>query len=100
MTRSPRWRTVRSGPVERCLLEIERPQQDESVLAGLGVDRLDLHPRRGRADKHLPQLGPEGGGRRGGLLEKREIVELETDHSPALLSGVAPGPRLHGTTRR
>src|SRR5262245_14796208 len=100
MARSLRWCPLGSGPVERCLLEIERSQKDEAVLAGLGVDRLDLHPRRRRADQHLAQLGPEGGGGRGGLLEKREIVELETDHSRALLSGAAPGPRLHGTTRR
>src|SRR5207245_4152627 len=67
--------------IERALLDVERAVQDDPVLAGLWIDRLDLHAGGRRADEHLAELRLERRrrGRRG--LERGKILDAEARHS-------------------
>src|SRR5262245_49411318 len=64
----------RSQIVEPARLPVERALENDSILAGLGIDRL--HPRlrvRGGED-HVGELVPERHRRRRSVLERLEVV--------------------------
>src|SRR5437867_7710115 len=72
--------------VELGVVLVQRALENDAVLAGLGVDELDLRTRVDGAHDHLAQLIAERCGRRRGALDGVDVVNAESRQSTHLPS--------------